>query len=756
LSFAIDVPADAPPQWLDYEVVARPQGAYADYYLPPTRCRLQILAPTASQTTPDPTFSLSPVTTPDRPQIVPPGALVTVELTVENRSERVDRFRLECTGLPADWGIQIDYPRETGSLGLVRANDSLGLNPGDRGIIRALLQSPDLPLAGSYLPSFRLASENDANLGLLGLVYLRVEPIYRLQTQLQAMQDRVRDRPAQFTLQFANLGNTSRQVSLNLQPETPPEACVYHLPSDRVTIAPQTVTPLAFTAQPQRWWTRPWLGNGKTFPFQVDFVDDDRHPIAPDTLQGQFTWLPRPWWQLLLVLLAGLGILGALAFLIWWNFLRPPTPPKVLEFTTEDSRYAEVNGEMARVRWQIEQPEQIQTLKLTGYSPEGEVLSGPLIYDFKDGRLPPALQPFCSQQKALLTCNQIRTDAFLPGKYVFELTLLPTTGAPVSLKSNLIEITAKPAPTVTSLVPKSLVYREAAIGAPTPAEAALPVADRDGIRLDWTVTMPKSLAALHLVGRDKDGKMVGNLWFEFTNPDELPEALRPFCNLGAVLTCRDFPTGLFAVGEYRFELQAIAADDPNPPTADKPTPELKPKSTEIVKIQPQIAQILSFQINGREAPAKLVLPIAPSQTLPTIQVSWQVQGGSTTRVELLPTPGSVPLAGQVNFPLSPQGSSTITLQVKSATGEAITRAVVVETYDPTRSNPPAIVPEVSPQSPPANSQTDSPPAPASPVAPTPAFPTESPASKPLGAPSPSVNDRLSPSEQPPQFNRNEQ
>jgi len=367
LTFCIDVPGDAFPQWLDYEVVVRPQGTYADYYLPPTQHRLQILAPEATETTQDPTFSLSPITAPDRPVIVQPGIPVPVEVVVENRSERVDRFRLECTGLPDDWRAQIEYPRDYGGLGLVQIDDSVGVNPGDRGSIRILLQPPPLPLAGSYLPTFRLASENNPAIGLLGLVYLRVEPVYRLQSQLQTLQDQVRDRPAQFNLQFVNLGNTARQVQVNLTDLAQPGSCLYDLTADPITVAPQTTAQVPLEGKPQRWWTRPWFGMGKSYPFRLDFTDPrDRQPITPETIQGYLTWTPRPWWQLLLVVLAGLGFIGALAFLIWWNFFRPPTPPKVLEFAAEDSRYAEANGDMARLRWQIERPEQIQTLKLTG------------------------------------------------------------------------------------------------------------------------------------------------------------------------------------------------------------------------------------------------------------------------------------------------------------------------------------------------------------------------------------------------------
>lgn len=737
LTFCIEVPAEALPQWLDYEVVVRPKGAYADAYLPPYRCRLQILAPEATEAEQDPTFRLSPVTSPDRPLVVQPGVPVTVELVVENRSDRVDRFRIECTGLPEDWGVQAEYPRDYGGLGLVQQDDSVGVNPGDRGTIRVLLQPPPLPLAGSYLPTFRLTSDNAPNLGLLGLVYLQVEPVYQLQSQLQIVQDQVRDRPAQFTVQLLNLGNTPRLVQLRLQALTPPGDCVYRVPEEVVAVPPQTSLPIALEGQPQRWWTRPWFGAGRIYPFRIDLSDPDRRPVAPDTLQGYLTWAARPWWQLLLVVLAGLGLIGTLAFLIWWYWLRSPAPPQVLEFAAEDSRYSENNGDMARVRWQIEAPGQIQNLKLTGYSPDGTVVSGPLTYDFQQGKLPAALQPFCTQQANLLSCNQVRSDAFQPGKYIFELTLTPRgrQAKPQSFKTNPVEIVAKPLPTVMALIPQALVYREAAPGMPTAAEKAIPVIDRNGVRLDWVVTMPGDLRALYLAGRDQEGKLVGDLWFEFPSPGQLPPALQPFCRLGQTLVCRQVPTGLTAVGEYRLELKAIGQGQPE-------SPEVKPKTTEAIQILPQAARILNFQINGREAPAKLLIPVIPGRPGPVLQVGWRVQGSATTQVELNPAPGSVPLTGRVLLPISAQGGGTLTLQVKTASGQTLTRSVALEVYDPSQPNPVGAG---------AGAATGAQP-PGSPGAASGATPAGAAAPSAPTAPAPAVNDRLAPLEQPPQFN----
>lgn len=56
----------------------------------------------------------------------------------------------------------------------------------------------------------------------------------------------------------------------------------------------RAVTEVPLEGTPQRWWMRPWWGSGRSYPFRLTFTDSDRHPIIPDTLQGQLTWMPRP------------------------------------------------------------------------------------------------------------------------------------------------------------------------------------------------------------------------------------------------------------------------------------------------------------------------------------------------------------------------------------------------------------------------------------------------------------------------------
>ena len=131
------------------------------------------------------------------------------------------------------------------------------------------------------------------------------------------------------------------------------------------------------------------------------------------------------------------------------------------------------------------------------------------------------------------------------------------------------------------------------------------------------------------------------------------------------------------------------------------------------------------------------MPVAKTP-LPLIQVGWQVQGGATTQVKLTPSPGTVPLVGQVRFPLSPQGGTTLSLQVKTPTGAVLTRSVTLEVYDPNPTDAAAIAPAAvkSAIAKPKGTAGGGGQAPAS-----------------LAAPVLTMGDRLFPAEQPPQVNQ---
>lgn len=415
--------------------------------------------------------------------------------------------------------------------------------------------------------------------------------------------------------------------------------------------------------------------------------------------QGSLEPAPRPRWQKRLALGAKVGAVGGLAGLIWWFLLRTPARPFVLDISPSASQYAVTAQQSPLVNWQISHPRQVDTLVLRTLAADGTLVGEAQRYDLT-GSLPLDLLAYCTQTRARLTCENVPTDIRQPGQYQFELTLLPKAGLnqpPVEATSSLVTITDRPMPMALELAPSQVIYSEMGtqVSANTPTLA--PPVTPNGIQLNWIVTHPEALQDLLLVVRKPDGGSLGGRRFSLRDPENptrfaLPEELEPFCQVGRELVCQGVPTGMAAVGQYRFELTPIPVGGFSP--EDTPVG----KVSETVEIQPRPVRIAAFMVNGREAEPKYLVPVEPGQSIPGFRLDWQVEGGSTTKVEILPSPGSVGLAGTLNLPLPPTGTTTITLRVTDGQNPPILRAVTFETFNP-NPNPPIILQQPAPPAP---------------------------------------------------------
>ncbi|PSR18453.1 hypothetical protein C8255_07310 [filamentous cyanobacterium CCP3] len=423
---------------------------------------------------------------------------------------------------------------------------------------------------------------------------------------------------------------------------------------------------------------------------QVDGAVEEAATAAAITLAPAPAPLPRPRWQRRLAIAAGIGALGGLGALLWWFFGRTPPHPHVLDLSPSQSEYATAEAELPRLSWQVSHPRQIETMLLRGYAPDGTLIYGPETYDLSQG-LPVSLLPYCNQTRRLLTCREVPLDLREPGQYRFELTLLPDIALnlpPVVAESSLVTVADLPQPSVVELAPDQVIYSEAGtqVGAGT-ADMA-PAVTEAGIGVSWIVTNPETLQDLLLVVKRPDGATLGGRRFSLRDPENpgqvaLPDALQPFCQLQDRLICQGVPTGMLEVGQYQFELTPVPVN-----LGDRELPAAK--QSEVVTIEPRPVRIASFTINGREAQPKYLVPVEPGQPIPGFQVAWRVEGGSTAKVELLPSPGTVGLQGALSMPLSPAGTTTVTLRVTDGQTPPLVRAVTFETFNP-RPNQPVII-----------------------------------------------------------------
>lgn len=699
--FSFDVPAPALPGSYNYLLVVDAPQHYPEDTPIRYSQQLQVLPYVEDAVrVSDPTFTVIPATTSSAPAIIQPGQAQQVSVIVHNRSDRVDRFWLSFPDLEENW-FTIRYPESTEQIGLVIAGNGLDLNPGATGEILLLLHPPLETISGSYYPTLRVHSANNPELMLLDVAYLQILPIYLISAELRTLIGKVRRLAGVYEVRVTNHGNTARQVIIRAITLEEEELCDYTLNPTQVHIPPGNTAISALEVKPNKWWRRPFYGGGLLINFGVELEDPQQLPLPNELPRATLIWETRAWWQLLLLILTGLGTLVAIAFLIWWLLLRPPASPKIVEFTSDNPTYKEVDGDFIRLNWQIRHPQQIQSVSVTGLSANGTATVQPRTYDFSTG-IPPALKQFCVI-RAVLICKNVRTEARQPGDYTFEIKVFSKQAKDVaadSVKTNTIKIQPLDLPKIVDFVSTKPVYKESSpLNISNSGKSQIPGINstEDMILLNWKVINPDQIKELKLIGRAPDNS-VNSPAQRFDFSKGIPQELNKFCQIKEQLICQNVRTGIRNPGVYIFELTVV-------PKKGQPEPPISVK-TDTIKIQPNLIpiKILYFRVNNQEAANKYLVPLNEKNPIKALVLSWQVQGGKGTKVELLPTPGTVPLVGAISYPISQQTSrETLTLKVTNPAGEEISRSVTFEVLNPlpTPSTSPSASPSTSPSASPS-------------------------------------------------------
>jgi hypothetical protein len=688
--FRFQVPVDALPGTYSYLLIVDAPTHYPEDTPIRYSQKLQVLPPLQDTVrVSDPTFVTQPATTSAKPAIAQLGGALQFQLMVHNRGDRVDRFRLTCSDLPEEW-VNIIYPQGVQGQGLAVQSDSLDLNPGGQGIILLLLQLPLEALAGNYVPTLRLHSENSPNLALMDLLYLQIKPVYQLQAELQTIISQVKKDPGLFAIQLSNQGNTPREIVFDVTKLDGGDRCEYTFEPPQIQLQPYQTLSGQLWVKPIDPWKRPLFGGGQMLNFNVDLSDPQAHPIPKLPLRGFIHWHPRPFWQVLPLVLTGMAGILLLAWLIWSNFLRPPVAPSILKFAPEETEYAAENGDFVRLQFQIRYPDRLKAMEILGQDGEDKVTSRLRTYDFSKG-IPPALRPFCVELQQVLSCRNIRTDARRPGKYIFTLNLSPKDRRVIAATAKTVPVTIAPIPTpaIVEFTSTQSIYHQAPPknqsppkSQPTPKASAKPAAAiQDEVRLNWVIDHPKRIKEVQIIGHDAEGAETSPLkTYNFAKG--VPPELKNQCVLKEQLVCKNVATGDRKVGDHVFTLTLI-------PKGEPPEEPITLK-TAVIKIEPRPPQIFTFRVNGQEALPKYVIPVDQGLPLPSLIFSWQAENNEGTKVELLPAPGVVPATGSIPFPLTPEpGTVVVTLQITNPAGQQVMRSVTVETFDPTPDQPAA-------------------------------------------------------------------
>jgi len=711
VTLTFDIPQQATPGLYPYEVLVDAQAQYPDK--PPLRRpqQLRVLPSTHdAEWGTDPVFSVQPVTQAAHPHSLHPGEMLEVTVQVKNCSKRVDRFYLSCPELPQDW-FTVRYPESSLDIpGLVRETDGLELNPDSSGTILLHLHPPPYTPAGHYFPTLRLTSSNDDTLQLLDVVYLQVLVSDRLDLDLQPTLQRIPDEPGQFHLQVTNQGNIVRR--LIVEAADGDRLFRYGIDPFVLCLEPGATEPLVIQAQPKRGWRRPWWGKGRECPFEIyleEVAGEGPSPGFPSTTaQGTLLWQARPWWMLALLMLSALGMVGAIAFLLWLLFLKPPAPPPqpqiiaaspTLEPGAAGSRPPEANAEEPiRLNWTISRLRDIDRITIIQRERGTEV--NRKTYTF-GGRIPEALQGrsqtqgFCeaveTDTEAQLRCQAIPVAPATAGTHTFQLEVFSTHDGEEPADTHMTDslaIAPTPQPTIVQFSPSATTYQIPGVESP---EGAIP----PPIRLNWEISNPDQVQEVQIIGTTQDGSLPNALQ-RYSLTDGIPTALQGFCTLAQRLVCRDVPTAATQPGTYAFQLTLI------PTSSDQETTRQAPP----VRIQPPSPTLQGFQINGEDVGQAPSVPIELNPNEPTtVTLSWQVEAGPGSQVEILPAPGTVPATGSLEYTLSPEsGQHPLTLRIVTPSGEQLTRTILLEPILPAPEPP---LPPVNP-SPPTTPPSPSP------------------------------------------------
>ena len=671
VSLVFEIPLDALPGSYPYTVVVDAPEHYPEetpiHYSGSLEVLVKEQAVIRSQRL---TFSISPATSPVQPLLIQPNQNQRLSVIVNNHSSRVDRFRLYCLDLDKTW-FTIQYPsNELSELGVVSSTDGLELNPGGQGEIIVELHYPiDMP-AGHYSPTLQLISDNAPEQVFLDLVYLEVKPKLHLSVKLETILGKVSHRPGQYLLILTNHGNSIRELAVSASSRDETQLCYYVCNPSSVNLLIGETATINLSVYPKQKWRRPLFGYGLELPFQVNLQDLQALPTPENLPMGLLVWKARPWWQFLLWLLAGVGALSGLGFLIWFVFFKPVPPPILTEFKPDSASYTE--GGRVRLNWTISNSDQLAQLVVS--STKDQTANSPQVYDFHQG-LPTELNRYCQIRDGLrpavgdrnLTCTNVDTGARLAGEYTFQLQIKAKSAQkPIEQKLNVV-IQPKPLPQVTSIAARQSQLEKGKL-----------------LTLNWNINNFSQLGQLQVIGQLKDGKPTLFKIYDFQKqiPPELTKQCQPPVN--ETLSCSNVDIGLPGKpGDYAISLQPVSNG------SQKQSP---PSKAIQVQLKATPLRVMNFTLNNQssETNPSIFLKVGQVMTL-----NWQVQGDDV-KVKLEPL-GDVPASGSRTFKAT-TNLSQIILTAETEQGQSVKRAFLLQVDTPkplpkpTNTSSPTVIP----------------------------------------------------------------
>lgn len=640
VTFDFEIPVDAFPGTYDYTFVVDspehyPQDTPINF---PGQLKVLLREQTVIRAS-DPTFSVIPATNPNKPITYTPGKPLQVVIKVENRSNRVDRFRLTCPDLDGNW-YKIIYPA-TGleAVGLFEVN-AIELNPNTEGDITLEFTPPSDTLAGSYSPTIRLVSENNPDLILLDLVYMLIPDNYQLSVELNTILGKVRHKQGAYELVLNNQGNMVRELLFNAKSRDEEEICTYKFEPTEIKLLPNRTEKVNLAVKPRPWWRQPLLGQPLLINFQVDVIDKQDYALANASHQASLSWKARPWWQFLLLILLGLGLFAGASYLIWRAL--NPDPVTIEAFSVDDSQIIE--GDEANLNFRISNYKRKKDLIVTVKpSLNNETILNndkinQLITPGKNNPNPPCR---ITPQEELI-CQLVPTGIKTKGKYVFELKVSSKPTSPFNRrtppdiqKTAEVEIKEKPIAEIIDFKANKQKYQKG-----------------ENIVLNWTIRRPELLNKAVINVKNAENILVTSIPLTFKNGDIAEPQLKNSCKSSQdnqTLNCSVTHTPK-VIGIFSYELTAFSTN-----VNDRNSTKSAPNKIEVL---PKPFNIVFFRINNINSSDKPNLELNEGDT---ITLSWKVEGENVS-VKLSPY-GDVQQGGTKQLSVIRDFPNRILLQV---------------------------------------------------------------------------------------------
>ena len=249
---------------------------------------------------------------------IEPGGTAEVEILVRNGGSGPDSAALEVEFSRLDW--------------LAIPVAGVALDPGQTRSLRILFKPPKAPSTHADDYPFVIharSMETGARASAQGNLHIRAQSSFVLRVSPSLATASPYQSNAQFEVFVENTGNVSETFDIHVA--DPESACIYQVPTERVTVAAGEIAAIQLAVQPRR---RPWIGSASLYGFSVR-ANPLSHSSSQESVGGQLEYRALCSPLTFLLIIAAVLYVGVRA----WQTVQPPA---IRSFV---ARPAQTNGD---------------------------------------------------------------------------------------------------------------------------------------------------------------------------------------------------------------------------------------------------------------------------------------------------------------------------------------------------------------------------------------------------------------------------